>query len=119
MFLLGEMGFPPDIAVVVTGCLDTASRLLIYAPFLNDLTAPVSYTMLMFGIYLRVFLGPDDNLRRLVCCIHAKHKPIFVEDCSKQSLAAFETLQEDAKIATNVQGTSYANRSQKTDDIAD
>jgi hypothetical protein len=110
-YLLGEIPFPDDITVVITACFDRASQYQTFSPTSQSNGLHNKFQFLVLGVYFRIQLGvPPGSSMRLICCVHSKERRIHVENCEPYSLESFCSIQAKARIAKNVEGTTYVKR---------
>ncbi len=102
-YLLGYIGLPHDVGVVVTVCTDLASQGLVFFPTRSKGSEFTTYAVLVRGIYFRVLVDvPGRFPLDQVCCVHSAEKVIWVDDCVEDTTHSFKTLNAMAKVAENL-----------------
>jgi hypothetical protein len=93
-YLLGETGFPPDVTVVVTVCVDALSRSSFTSPSEGTPDNPhTCFTFLGRGVYFQTLVGEDvpPSFHRM-CCYSSPEQFIFVRNGEKKILDAYLNL---------------------------
>lgn len=93
-FLLGTSPFPPETAVVMTLCLDEASRAVWIAPSAGVREEGCSICRIqLLGVILIIWLGPGipDDIKA-ICCWSAPEKPVLRADCGEVTQDMFGGL---------------------------
>lgn len=103
-FLYGCAGFPGNVYVLVSVCMDEVSQGHVLAPFtiVNE-EEMRTHILLVRGICFRVMFDvPVRSRFQELCSVHSSGRFLFVDDCSKQTIEALRNLNENAKIAQNL-----------------
>jgi hypothetical protein len=103
-FLLGNVGFPPDVMVWSLVCTDTASiRTFLLPTAITTLPFP-AFHLNVLGITCFVFTRvPAQADIRELCCRQSTRRVICQRDCEDKTLDAFATLFATTKRAKNMQ----------------
>jgi hypothetical protein len=102
-FLLGETGFPADVGVIVTVCIDKGSQGFIFMPGqVREAKPDIQYTLAVLGIELRIIVGIPASRLEAVCCYHSANKVLFARNCHKEAQQGFNYLHKAAKISQRV-----------------
>jgi hypothetical protein len=102
-YLLGRIGLPHDVGVVVTVCTDLASQGLFFVPTLTKGSAFTTYSVLVRGVYFRILVDlPGRFPIHHVCCVHSPERVIWVNDCFEKTKHSFKALNAMAKVAENL-----------------
>lgn len=89
-YLMGEMGFPTELVLIVTVCTDYHSQNNFFFPCEVRGNQVKSYGMLARGIHFRLFAGVDlPQTIRDSSCITSSQRPIFTGNAKKISGHAF------------------------------
>jgi hypothetical protein len=97
-YLLGETGFPPDVALIATVCTDPYSVKLFYMPAPAIFPIPpaifpipiMAFAMLTLGVQFLFFTGKQAPTR--VCCVQSTDRLVFQRDCRKTTFEAYMNL---------------------------
>ena len=97
-YLLGEIGFPAKLSVMVTVCSDVYSRAF-HMPTAATFPIPgvTAFAMLALGVQFLIFLGPTAPDQ--ICCVQSPLKLISKRDCGRKTIEAFAQL--NSLLATN------------------
>ncbi len=111
-YLLTEVPFPHDIAVVLTVCSDPESRSCLFSPSRRGETPVRTYSFLALGVFFDILIRPNlpDDSRELPCCFNSKEKWIFRRDCSNRTFRAFAFLAATSRPAANLSRLKVFNR---------
>ena len=88
-YLLGEIPFPSDMAVIVMVCSDLASRQRFFVPEDFMEAGCINLRFLARGVFFRVMFGNIPPDFRLVCCT-AGLRSIFYADCERRTMEGFQ-----------------------------
>lgn len=106
-YLLGETGFPKDVAVLVHVCTDYPSTESFYTP--SESRAETSPALKRFGfqalgLNFMIFVGAIPLSVREYCCVQSPSKVIFQRDCSEKTEQAFAQLMATSREARGLNG---------------
>lgn len=90
-YLLGETGFPENIAIIVIVCKDKESRktLFVPTPFVESGCLNIGFTLR--GLHFRVMMGQVPGFYRYNSCT-SPHRPIFHGDAKHKTEGGFATI---------------------------
>jgi hypothetical protein len=101
--LLGQIGLPHDLGIVVTVCTDLGSQGLVFAPTRSKGTDFSTYAVLVRDIYFRFIIDvPGRFPLHEVCCVHSPEKVIWVDGYDTETRHSFAALNAYAKVAANL-----------------
>ena len=88
-FLMGEMPFPPEIAVMVRACTDEESRTAWYDPTPVHGLPYKAFGFLIRGVYFRVFMASDlpEDIKTYSCA--SPFKAMYLMNCERETNATF------------------------------
>lgn len=103
LFLMGHIGFPADIGVLVVVCVDMESQGFSFTPTKMHDEKLTSYAMLINGIYFQVMMDIAPRFPfHEVCCIHSPGNVIFVGNRAEETSHWFGLLKSEARVARNL-----------------
>ena len=103
-YLLGETGFPSDVAVIVNICTDRTTREILLQPFPSDGQYGRAFEMVFLGVHFFIVVGPGMNpVVRDMCCVTSKVNRLFVRDCFDRSQAHYLSLAPTSKRSRDIE----------------
>jgi uncharacterized protein YlaI len=111
LFLMGHIGFPHDIGVLVVACVDLESQGFSFTPVRMQDEKLTSYAMLVRGIYFQVMMDMAPRFPfHDVCCVHSPGNVIFVGNRAQETRHWFNLLKSEARIAKNLKNKKTLRR---------
>jgi hypothetical protein len=90
-YLLGEAGFPSDVALLTTVCTDPYSVKVFYMPAPAIFPIPITaFAMLALGVQFLFFTGKVAPTQ--VCCVRSPGRLVFQRDCRQKTFEAYTNL---------------------------
>ncbi len=95
-YLLGQNGFPANVAMLIIVCTDTISRESFYTPSLGRTGNDRTYSFIAKGLNFLMVVGKQvpQELRNL-CAVTGARKLILARDCEAKTLSAFHRLMRE------------------------
>ena len=92
-YLLGQAGFPKDVALLVIACTDSLSHESFYPPSLGRRGTDRTYTFMAKGLNFMMAIGKQIPVPlRNLCAVTGAKRMILSRDCEKKVLEAFHRL---------------------------
>jgi hypothetical protein len=102
-YLLGEVGLPDGVYVILAVCTDKGSRGMVFAPSLVGGARHQMFSILVRGLWFHIVV--DKNAKagtKEVCCVRSEKKVLHLENCEDRFLHAGRHVHKTARIAPNV-----------------